>query len=149
MPEIFWSHLQHFSCNTCISEAPRLSQSPGQLKTGPRAKILEKMFSSCPRRISGSGVHRVEALTFIKSTVSQVFNFLFHSLHLTNSSQQTSRLESCPWSPSTPALVICINIVRIRQLSTASLLSDHQHDVQLPTTRATDIFECRDFSNVK
>ena len=37
----------------------------------------------------------------------------------------------------------------LRRLREAGLLSDHQHDVQLPTTRATDNFECRHCSNVK
>jgi len=57
--------------------------------------------------------------TCIKSTVSQFFHLLFHSLHLTNSSQQTSRLESSPSSPWTTALASCIEVVRIRQSSTA------------------------------
>jgi hypothetical protein len=37
----------------------------------------------------------------------------------------------------------------LRRLREAGLPSDHQHDVQLPTTWATEIFECCHCSNVK
>jgi hypothetical protein len=48
IPEFFCLYFSQFSCNACISEAPRLSQSPGQLKLGPRAEKTENIFFSCP-----------------------------------------------------------------------------------------------------
>ena len=84
------------------------------------------------------------------------FHVFFLSLQLTKSSQQTTWPESSPSRPSTGVAVAFINVVRFPMRYTAynaflKLLwpLHHLHDVQLPTARPTENFDCCFCSNVK